>query len=69
MTTIEIILAVAFVTYILLSGFAIYVMREVIIRQKAKMKHYKSVKYQREMWNKRMSEIHQKRTVKGMSEL
>ncbi|EKS16571.1 MULTISPECIES: hypothetical protein [Streptococcus] len=69
MTTIEIILAVAFVTYILFSGFAIYVMREVIVRQKAKMKHYKSAKYQREMWNKRMSEIHQKRTVKGMSEL
>ena len=69
MTTIEIILAVAFVTYILFSGFAIYVMREVIVRQKAKMKHYKSTKYQREMWNKRMSEIHQKRTVKGMSEL
>ena len=48
MTTIEIILAVAFVTYILFSGFAIFVMREVIIRQKAKMKHYKSAKYQRE---------------------
>lgn len=69
MTTIEIILAVAFVIYILLSGFAIFVMREVIIRQKAKMEHYKSAKYQREMWNKRMSEIHQKRTVKGMSDL
>lgn len=69
MTTIETILAVALVTYILLSVFAIYVMREVIIRQKAKMKHYKSAKYQREMWNKRMSEIHQKSTVKGMSEL
>ena len=69
MTTIEIILAVAFVTYILLSGFAIFVMRELIIRQKAKMQHYKSAKYQRELWNKRMSEIHQKRTVKGMSEL
>ena len=69
MTTIEIILAVALVAYILLSVFTIYVMREVIIRQKTKMKYYKSAKYQREMWNKRMSEIHQKRTVKGMSEL
>lgn len=32
MTTIEIILAVALVTYILLSVFTIYVMREVIVR-------------------------------------
>ena len=55
MTTIEIILAVAFVIYILLSGFAIFVMREVIIRQKAKLKHYKSAKYQREKENVRNS--------------
>lgn len=66
MTTIEIILAVAFVTYILFSGFAIYVMREVIVRQKTKMKYYKSAKYQRELLNKRAAEIHKKNNVKGM---
>ena len=66
MTTIEIILAVAFVAYILLSGFAIYVMREVIVRQKTKMKYYKSAKYQRELLNKRAAEIHKKNNVKGM---
>ena len=69
MTTIEIILAVALVAYILLSVFAIYVMREVIVRQKAKMKHYKSAKYQRELLNKRMAKVHSTKTVKGMSEL
>lgn len=66
MTTIEIILAVAFAIYILFSGFAIYVMREVIVRQKAKMKYYKSAKYQRELLNKRALEIHKKNNVKGM---
>lgn len=66
MTTIEIILAVAFAIYILFSGFAIYVMREVIVRQKAKMKYYKSAKYQRELLNKRATEIHKKNNVKGM---
>lgn len=66
MTTIEIILAVAFAIYILFSGFAIYVMREVIVRQKAKMKYYKSAKYQRELLNKRAAEIHKKNNVKGM---
>lgn len=66
MTTIEIILTVIFATYILLSGFAIYVMREVIVRQKAKMKYYKSAKYQRELLNKRATEIHKKNNVKGM---
>lgn len=69
MTTIEIFLAVAFATYAALSGFAIFVLRSIIIRQKEKMRYYKSAKYQREMWNKRMSEIHQKRTAKGISEL
>jgi len=66
MTTIEIILAVAFAIYILFSGFAIYVMREVIVRQKTKMKYYKSAKYQRELLNKRAAEIHKKNNVKGM---
>lgn len=66
MTTIEIILAVAFAIYILFSGFAIYVMREVIVRQKAKMKYYKSAKYQRELLNKRATEIYKKNNVKGM---
>lgn len=66
MTTIEILLAVAFATYAALSGFAIFVLREIIKKQKAKMKYYKSAKYQRELLNKRATEIHKKNSVKGM---
>lgn len=66
MTTIEIFLAVAFATYAVLSGFAIFVLREIIKKQKAKMKYYKSAKYQRELLNKRATEIHKKKNVKGM---
>ena len=44
MTTIEIFLAVAFATYVALSGFAIFVLREIIKQQKTKMKYYKSAK-------------------------
>lgn len=67
MTTIEIILAVAFATYAALSVFAIFVLRCIIIRQKEKMRYYKSAKYQRELLNKRATEIHQKNNVKGMT--
>lgn len=67
MTTIEIFLAVAFATYAVLSGFAIFVLRCIIIRQKEKMRYYKSVKYQRELLNKRATEIHRKNNVKGMT--
>ena len=66
MTTIEIFLAVAFATYAALSGFAIFVLRCIIIRQKEKMRYYKSAKYQRELLNKRATEIHKKNNVKGM---
>ena len=69
MTTIEIFLAVAFATYAALSSFAIFVFREIIIRQKEKMRYYKSAKYQRELLNKRMAKVHSTKTVKGMSEL
>ena len=67
MTTIEIFLAVAFATYAALSSFAIFVFREIIIRQKEKMRYYKSAKYQRELLNKRATEIHKKNNVKGMT--
>lgn len=67
MTTIEIFLAVAFATYAVLSGFAIFVLREIIIRQKEKMRYYKSAKYQRELLNKRATEIHRKNNAKGMT--
>lgn len=67
MTTIEIFLAVAFATYAALSGFAIFVLRCIIIRQKEKMRYYKSAKYQRKLLNKRATEIHQKNNVKGMT--
>lgn len=67
MTTIEFFLAVAFATYAVLSGFAIFVLRCIIIRQKEKMRYYKSAKYQRELLNKRATEIHQKNNVKGMT--
>ena len=67
MTTIEIFLAVAFATYAALSGFAIFVLRCIIIRQKEKMCYYKSAKYQRELLNKRATEIHKKNNVKGMT--
>ena len=66
MTTIEIFLAVAFATYVALSSFAIFVLREIIKKQKSKMKYYKSAKYQRELFNKRATEIHKKNNVKGM---
>ena len=56
MTTIEIFLAVAFASYVALSAFAIFVMR-----------YYKSAKYQRELLNKRATEIHKKNNVKGMT--
>ena len=67
MTTIEILLVVAFATYAALSGFAIFVLRCIIIRQKEKMRYYKSAKYQRELLNKRAIEIHKKNNVKGMT--
>lgn len=67
MTKIEIFLAVAFASYAALSGFAIFVLRCIIIRQKEKMRYYKSAKYQRELLNKRATEIHQKNNVKGMT--
>lgn len=67
MTTIEIFLAVAFATYAVLSVFAIFVLRCIIIRQKEKMRYYKSAKYQRELLNKRATEIHRKNNVKGMT--
>lgn len=67
MTTIEIFLAVAFATYAALSAFAIFVLRCIIIRQKEKMRYYKSAKYQRELFNKRATEIHKKNNVKGMT--
>lgn len=67
MTTIEIFLAVAFATYAALSVFAIFVLRCIIIRQKEKMRYYKSAKYQRELLNKRATEIHKKNNVKGMT--
>ena len=67
MTKIEIFLAVAFATYAALSVFAIFVLRCIIIRQKEKMRYYKSAKYQRELLNKRATEIHQKNNVKGMT--
>lgn len=67
MTTIEIFFAVAFVTYTALSVFAIFVLRCIIIRQKEKMRYYKSAKYQRELLNKRATEIHKKNNVKGMT--
>lgn len=67
MTTIEIFLAVAFATYAAFSGFAIFVLRCIIIRQKEKMRYYKSAKYQRELLNKRATEIHKKNNVKGMT--
>ena len=67
MTTIEIFLAVAFATYAALSGFAIFVLRCIIIRQKEKMRYYKSAKYQRELHNKRATEIHKKNNEKGMT--
>lgn len=67
MTTIEIFLAVAFATYAAISGFAIFVLRCIIIRQKEKMRYYKSAKYQRELFNKRATEIHKKNNVKGMT--
>lgn len=67
MTTIEIFLAVAFATYAALSVFAIFVLRCIIIRQKEKMRYYKSAKYQRELLNKRATEIHRKNNVKGMT--
>ena len=67
MTTIEIFLAAAFATYVALSGFAIFVLRCIIIRQKEKMRYYKSAKYQRELLNKRATEIHKKNNVKGMT--
>lgn len=69
MTKIEIILAVTLATYMLLSGFAIYVLREIIKKQKDKMTYYKSPKFQRELMNKRAGQIHNKNKVKGMSEL
>lgn len=67
MTTIEIFLAVAFATYAALSGFAIFMLHCIIIRQKEKMRYYKSAKYQRELLNKRATEIHKKNNVKGMT--
>lgn len=67
MTTIEIFLAVAFASYAVLSGFAIFVLRSIIIHQKEKMRYYKSAKYQRELLNKRATEIHKKNNVKGMT--
>lgn len=67
MTTIEILLAVAFATYAVFSAFAIFVLRCIIIRQKEKMRYYKSAKYQRELLNKRATEIHKKNNVKGMT--
>lgn len=67
MKTIEIFLAVAFATYAVLSAFAIFVLRCIIIRQKEKMRYYKSAKYQRELLNKRATEIHKKNNVKGMT--
>lgn len=67
MTTIEIFLAVAFATYAVLSVFAIFVLRCIIIRQKERMRYYKSAKYQRELLNKRATEIHKKNNVKGMT--
>ena len=67
MTKIEIFLAVAFASYAALSGFAIFVLRCIIIRQKEKMRYYKSAKYQRELLNKRATEIHKKNNVKGMT--
>lgn len=67
MTKIEIFLAVAFATYAALSGFAIFVLRCIIIRQKEKMRYYKSAKYQRKLLNKRAIEIHKKNNVKGMT--
>ena len=67
MKTIEIFLAVAFATYAILSAFAIFVLRCIIIRQKEKMRYYKSAKYQRELLNKRATEIHKKNNVKGMT--
>ena len=67
MTTIEIFLAVALATYAALSSFSIFVLRCIIIRQKEKMRYYKSAKYQRELLNKRATEIHQKNNVKGMT--
>ncbi|WP_048688877.1 hypothetical protein [Streptococcus sp. 400_SSPC] len=67
MTKIEIFLAVAFATYAVLSGLAIFVLRCIIIRQKEKMRYYKSAKYQRELLNKRATEIHKKNNVKGMT--
>ena len=67
MTTIEIFLAVAFATYAALSGFAIFVLGCIIIRQKEKMRYYKSAKYQRELLNKRATEIHKKNNVKGIT--
>ena len=67
MTTIEIFLAVAFASYAVLSAFAIFVLRCIIIRQKEKMRYYKSAKYQRELLNKRATEIHKKNNVKGMT--
>ena len=67
MTTIEIFLAVAFATYAVLSVFAIFVLRCIIIRQKERMRYYKSAKYQPELLNKRATEIHKKNNVKGMT--
>lgn len=67
MTTIEIFLAVAFASYAVLSAFAIFILRCIIIRQKEKMRYYKSAKYQRELLNKRATEIHKKNNVKGMT--
>ena len=67
MTTIEIFLVVAFATYAALSAFAIFVLRCIIIRQKEKMRYYKSAKYQRELFNKRATEIHKNNNVKGMT--
>lgn len=67
MTKIEIFLTVAFASYAALSGFAIFVLRCIIIRQKERMRYYKSAKYQRELLNKRATEIHKKNNVKGMT--
>ena len=47
-------------------GSQFFVLREIIKKQKAKMKYYKSAKYQRELLNKRATEIHKKNSVKGM---
>lgn len=66
MTKIEIILAVTLATYMLLSGFAIYILREIIKKQKDKITYYKSPKFQRELMNKRATQIHNKNKVKGM---